>query len=203
MQKPANSDRIAYRETIRRTVIGERKYIRYFDRRGHFAHVRLELVPRPGQPPAISRADDLPLSDACYHAARAALFRKLEQGPLRRCPMTALEARLLAATYLERFSYPEAVAQAACMAFDDAVFRADPTILEPWIGIRLSKSAVFRAAKTVRTHRCIIMKANFRRAWGRWLIDRPVQSRMGRHSQSCDAAFGQACCDRTFPWYPV
>jgi hypothetical protein len=46
----------AYRETIRHSSVGERKYIRYFDGRGHFGHVSLLLTLPPGAPCSVSVA---------------------------------------------------------------------------------------------------------------------------------------------------
>ena len=61
-----------YRETIRYSAEGERKYIRYYDGRGHFGHVRLRLIPHPGEACGVSldTACDLP-EDCCQAMQRA------------------------------------------------------------------------------------------------------------------------------------
>jgi elongation factor G len=128
---------VPYRETIVQRAVGERKYVRHFDGRGHFAHLRLELLPRAGLSPSVTSVDGLTLPPDCYHAARAALFKKFERGPIRGFPLMGVEVRLLAATYLTAYSYPGAFATAASMAFDEAMIHASPIILEPWVGIRL------------------------------------------------------------------
>ena len=128
---------MAFRETIQDAAIGERKYIRYFAGRGHFAHLKIQLLPRPGELCALTRAHTLEIPDDCYHAARAAIVRRLDAGPIRRFPMHGLEVQFLSGTYLPRHSYPEAFALAAQMAFDDALAHASPVIIEPWVLLRL------------------------------------------------------------------
>lgn len=128
---------IAFRETVQRASVGERKYIRYFDGRGHFAHLKLQLVPRSGESCSITRSPELNIPEDCYHAARTAIARKLDAGPIAHLPMHGLEVRLLGGTYLECHSSPEAFAIAASMAFDDALTLALPVVLEPWTMLRL------------------------------------------------------------------
>lgn len=97
---------VPYRESILRRAIGERKYLRRFNGRGHFAHLRVELLPRPGPLPSVTAIDRLELPEDCYHAARVALFKKFERGPIRGFPLIEFEARMLAATYLPAYSTP-------------------------------------------------------------------------------------------------
>lgn len=125
---------VPYRETIVRSSVGERKYVRYFDGRGRFAHLRVELLPRPGELPSVTAADGLELPADCYHAVRAALFKKIDRGPIRGFPMIGLQVRLLAATYLPAYSYPEAFAAAASMALDEAMIHASPIITHRALG---------------------------------------------------------------------
>jgi elongation factor G len=128
---------VPYREAPARSAVGERKYVRYFDGRGHFAHLQIEVLPRPGELPSINAAPGLELPADCYHAARAALFKKMERGPVRGFPLIGIQVRLLAATYLPAYSYPEAFAAVASMALDEAMIHASPIVLEPWAGLRL------------------------------------------------------------------
>jgi elongation factor G len=128
---------VPYRETIARSAVGERKHVRYFDGRGHFAHLQIEILPRPGQLPTVTTGHSLRLPADCVHTARAALLRKMDRGPIHGFPMIGLEVRLLAATYFPAYSYPEAFAAAASMALDEAMIQASPMVVEPWIGLRL------------------------------------------------------------------
>jgi elongation factor G len=128
---------IQFRETIRQTAIGERRYVRFLEGSGHFAHLQLQLKPMPATPCAITRSPGLIIPDACYAAARDAVQARLKSGLLGQFPMDAFQVEFTNATYLVRYSHPEAFAAVASMAFDDALGRAKPVIIEPWIGLRL------------------------------------------------------------------
>lgn len=126
-----------YRETICHPAEGERKYIRYYDGRGHFGHVRLRLVPHPGESCRTTLDAACSLPEECCRAAQNALMRRFDPQPRGRLQLIGLEARLTGGSYLERHSYPEAYAHAARMAFDEVLRRACPIIVEPYIGVSL------------------------------------------------------------------
>jgi translation elongation factor EF-G len=52
--------------------------------------------------------------------------------------MFGIEVQMIGGTYLPNYSYPRAFELAASMAFDEAVLRAGPLVMEPWIGVTLS-----------------------------------------------------------------
>jgi elongation factor G len=133
----AYSDSPDYRETIQRAAIGDRKYIRFFAGRGHFARLQLQLIPRPGEFCLVTKSDGLEIPGPCYDAARASLFRRLESGPIHCYPMLGLEVRMIGGTFLPKYSYPEAFARAAGMAFDEAVLSASPVVIERCSGFTL------------------------------------------------------------------
>ena len=145
------SERPDYRETIHRAAIGDRKYIRYFDGRGHFAHVRLQVIPRQGDLRLVTKSDGCELFEPCYDAARTSLLRKLDSGPIHGYPMIGLEVRMLGATFLPKYSYPEAFARAASMAFDEAVRGASPIMIERWCGfiLKVDPNAVKETLETL------------------------------------------------------
>lgn len=128
---------IAFRETIRRSAVGERKYIRYFDRRGHFAHLKVLL--RPADLLNIDTTEDARklIPEECCVAALQSLKKCVERGPVRGFPLRNLEVLLIGGSFLERYSYPEAFAYAAHMAFDDAMQHAEPVVTEPWVGVNV------------------------------------------------------------------
>lgn len=90
-----------------------------------------------GTRPLVTAAESLPLPSDCCHAARAALFSRMDRGPIRGFPLIELEVRLLAATHLPAYSSPDAFALVATMALEQALTHAAPIVLEPWIGLRL------------------------------------------------------------------
>jgi elongation factor G len=126
-----------YRETIRYAASGERKYIRYFDGRGHFGHVRLQLKPQPGEACSISVDASCHLPEESCAAVHTALRGRFDHGPVGRLPLVGMEVRLTGGTYLPRHSYPAACAIAASMAYDEALRVAGPFVIEPYVGIRL------------------------------------------------------------------
>ena len=126
-----------YRETICYSAEGDRKYIRYFDGRGHFGHVRLRLVPYPGESCRVSLDDACSLPGECCRAIQDALMRRFDLEPRSHLELVGFEARVIGGTFLDHHSYPEAYALAACMAFDEAFHRASPMVVEPYIGVSL------------------------------------------------------------------
>lgn len=126
-----------YRETIRYPAEGERKYIRYYDGRGHFGHVRLRLVPHPGEACGVSLDAACDLPEDCCHAVKSVLTRCFDKEPRSRLALIGFEVCVVGGSYLNCHSYPEAYAHAACMAFDEALHRASPIIVEPYTGVSL------------------------------------------------------------------
>ena len=186
---------VPYRETIVRSSVGERKYVRYFDGRGHFAHLRVELLPRPEELPSVTAADGLELPADCYHAVRAALFKKIDRGPIRGFPMIGLQVRLLAATYLPAYSYPEAFAAAASMALDEAMIHASPIVTEPWVGLRLRvEDHALSATLDTLTKLLGLVRAEISRG-AHFLLETEVPARLNRRVAS---ALGLVLLD-TYP----
>jgi translation elongation factor EF-G len=151
MFEQAPSERPGYKETIQRAAIGDRKYVRYYDGRGHFAHVRLHLIPCPGNLRLVTKSNSFEIPEPCYDAARTSILRKLDSGPIHCYPMIGLEVRMLAATFLPKYSYPEAFARAASMAFDEAIRGASPIVIERWSGfiLRVDPNAVKETLETL------------------------------------------------------
>ena len=140
-----------YRETIRRAALGDRKYIRYFAGRGHFAHLRLQLIPCPGEPCRVTKSEGLEIPELCCDAARASILKKFEAGPLGSYPMLGLEARIVGGTFLPKYSHAEAFARAASMAFDEAMADASPVFVERWCGfvLRVDPDAIRQTLETL------------------------------------------------------
>jgi translation elongation factor EF-G len=140
-----------YRETIRRAAFGDRKYIRYFAGRGHFAHLRLQLIPCPGELCRVTTSDGLEIPELCCAAAQASILKKFEAGPLGSYPMLGLEARIVGGTFLPKYSHAEAFARAASMAFDEAMPGASPAVIERWSGfvLRVDPSVIRQTMETL------------------------------------------------------
>lgn len=137
MPAGSSAPNIQFRETIRHSAEGERKYIRYYDSRGHFGHVRLRLIPHPGVSCSVNLDVACGLPGDCCRAIQDALMRHFDLEPRSHLRLIGLEARVMGGSFLDRHSYPEAYALAAGMAFDQALHRACPMIVEPYIGVSL------------------------------------------------------------------
>ena len=137
MRAGSSAPKTLYRETICHSAEGERKYIRYYNGRGHFGHVRLQLIPHPGASCSVSLDAACSLPGECCGAIQDALMRHFDLEPRSHLRLIGLEAHVMGGSFLDRHSYPEAYAQAARMAFDEALHRACPLIVEPYIGVSL------------------------------------------------------------------
>jgi translation elongation factor EF-G len=126
-----------FRESIRASAIGERKYVRYFDGRGHFAHLRLRLIPNGDACVSVSPSEKLDLPEAYYEAAEQALLEVIRCGPVYGFPCHGFRIEIAGGSYLPRHSYPQAFAIVARMAFDDGMLRAGRIVVEPWMEITL------------------------------------------------------------------
>ena len=137
MRAASSARNIHFRETIRYPASGERKYIRYLDGRGHFGHVSLRLMPRPGEACSVSVDAACGLPAEASLAAERAIFERFDTGHHLRLPFIGFEVRLTGGSWLPRYSNPEACAKAACMAYEEALRQASPMIVEPYTRVSL------------------------------------------------------------------
>jgi translation elongation factor EF-G len=144
-----------FRESIRIASVGERKYVRYFDGRGHFAHLRLELKPNDGSSVTILRGEELSIPDACWAAAETALSEAAQRGSLCGLPCCAFRIRVIGGTYLARHSYPEAFAIVAGMALEDGLRRAMRVVVEPWCEVVLRTQGQWLETLSRRIHQIL------------------------------------------------
>lgn len=128
---------VVFREIICHSATGERKYIRYFDNRGHFAHLKVQLCPADRISVDATEVAKRDIPEDCCRAALQSLRKCLQRGPVRGLPLHNVDAQIIGGTHLARHSYPQAFAHAAQMAFDDAMQRAAPVVAEPWIELKI------------------------------------------------------------------
>jgi translation elongation factor EF-G len=144
-----------FRESIRIASVGERKYVRYFDGRGHFAHLRLELTPDDGSAVTILRSEELSIPDACWTAAETALSETAQRGSLCGLPCCGFSIRVIGGTHLARYSYPAAFAIVAGMALEDSLRRAMRVVVEPWCEVVLRTQGQWLEALSRRIHQTL------------------------------------------------
>ena len=124
---------VSYRETIRRRVTSEGKFIKQTGGRGQYGHVVLELEPNePGKGfefeskivgGVIPKQFIKPIADGVKEA--------MGEGVLTGSPMVDVKVALIDGSYHEVDSSDIAFKVAASMAFRDGARRADPILLEP------------------------------------------------------------------------
>ncbi len=95
MRAGSSAPNILFRETIGHSAEGERKYIRYYDGRGHFGHVRLRLIPHPGASCSVSLDVACSLPDECCRAIQDSLMRRCDLEPRSHLRLIGLEAHVI------------------------------------------------------------------------------------------------------------
>jgi elongation factor G len=130
---------VAYKETIRRSVEREGKFIRQTGGRGQYGHVVLRVEPLPagkgfefkdGTKGGVIPREYISAVERGAHDAS-------ETGTLAGYPMVDLKVTLLDGSYHEVDSSEIAFKIAASMAFKDACAKASPVILEPVMAVEV------------------------------------------------------------------
>ena len=123
---------VAYKETIRKAAEGEGKYIRQTGGRGQYGHALIRIEPK-------GRGEGFEFIDAIKGGAipnefippvEKGIKEAMENGVLAGYPLVDMQATLYDGTYHDVDSSEIAFKIAGSMALQDAVKRADPTILE-------------------------------------------------------------------------
>lgn len=136
---------VAYRETIKKTVEVEGKYIRQSGGRGQYGHVWLELTPQaPGAGyefenaivgGVVPREYITPVDNGIKEA--------MNNGVLAGYPVVDIKAKLYDGSYHEVDSSEMAFKIAGSMALQEGVRKADPAILEPIMKVEVTTPEEF------------------------------------------------------------
>jgi elongation factor G len=129
---------VAYREAITLEAKGEGRFVRQSGGRGQYGHAKIVLRPT-------AEADFVFLDKIKGGAIPREFIKPIEQGirealetgPLAGYPMNGVEIELYDGTYHEVDSSEVAFKIAGSMAFQDAVKRANPVILEPVMAVEV------------------------------------------------------------------
>jgi elongation factor G len=124
---------VAYRETIRKKVEAEGKYIKQTGGRGQYGHVWLEIEPRlPGEGfEFVDKIKGGRVPREYIPAVEKGLRESMESGVLAGYPMVDFRATLTDGSFHEVDSNEMAFKIAASMALKDGCRRANPSLLEP------------------------------------------------------------------------
>ncbi|MFQ5667310.1 MAG: elongation factor G [Candidatus Binatia bacterium] len=130
---------VAYKETIRRPVEREAKFVRQTGGRGQYGHVVLRVEP-------LERGRGFEFADKTkggavpreyIPAVERGVRDGLDAGTLAGYPIVDVKATLLDGSYHEVDSSEIAFKIAASMAFKEAASRANPVILEPVMAVEV------------------------------------------------------------------
>ncbi|MCZ6562978.1 MAG: elongation factor G, partial [Deltaproteobacteria bacterium] len=130
---------VAYKETVRKQVEQEGKFVRQTGGRGQYGHVYLRVEP---QPPGkgfdfVEAIKGGAIPKDYIPAVRNGVRGAMESGSLAGYPMVDIKVTLLDGSYHDVDSSEIAFKIAASMAFKDAVRKASPVLLEPIMAVEV------------------------------------------------------------------
>ena len=130
---------VAYKETIRRAIEREGKFVRQTGGRGQYGHVELRVEPLPpGKGFEFVDATKGGVIPREYiPAVERGVRNAMEAGTVAGYPMVDIKATLLDGSYHEVDSSEIAFKIAASMAFKEATSKASPVILEPIMAVEV------------------------------------------------------------------
>ncbi len=128
---------VAYRETIRKSVEQEGKFVRQSGGRGQYGHVLVRLEPQ--EPGAgfefVNEIVGGVVPREYIPAVGKGIEESLQNGVILGYPVVDVKATLFDGSYHEVDSSETAFKIAASMAFRDGVAKADPVLLEPIMAV--------------------------------------------------------------------
>ena len=130
---------VAYRETIRKTVEQEGKFVRQTGGRGQYGHVFLRLEPL-GEGEGYEFADEVVggvVPREYIASVDKGVQEQMQNGVLAGYPVVDVKAALYDGSYHDVDSNEMAFKIAASMAFRDGVLKANPVLLEPVMNVEI------------------------------------------------------------------
>ncbi|MDN5332187.1 MAG: elongation factor [Tepidanaerobacteraceae bacterium] len=133
VQANVGKPQVAYKETIRKAVKAEGKYIRQTGGRGQYGHVWLEIEPlEPGKGyEFINKIVGGVIPKEYIPAVDAGVREAMQNGVLAGYPVVDVKVTLFDGSYHEVDSSEMAFKIAGSVAFKEAMKKADPVLLEP------------------------------------------------------------------------
>jgi elongation factor G len=130
---------VAYKETVRRSVEREAKFVRQTGGRGQYGHVVLRVEPRPPGTgfEFVDATKGGVIPREYIPAVERGIVDSMETGPLAGYPMVDVKATLLDGSYHEVDSSEIAFKIAGSMALKEGARKADPVILEPVMAVEV------------------------------------------------------------------
>lgn len=124
--------KVAYRETIRKTVQAEGKHKKQSGGHGQYGHVRIEFS--PGENEGLTFTESVvggAVPKGYFPAVEKGLLDAMQKGVLAGYPVVNLAANLYDGSYHDVDSSEMAFKLAASLAYKDGLAKANPVLLEP------------------------------------------------------------------------
>jgi len=130
---------VAYRETIRKTVEQETKFVRQTGGRGQFGHVCIRI--QPGEPGSgfefIDKITGGVIPKEYIPAVRKGITEQMTNGVIAGYPVVDIQVTLYYGSFHDVDSSEMAFKIAGSMAFREGALKADPILLEPTMKVEV------------------------------------------------------------------
>jgi elongation factor G len=136
---------VAYRETMKKAVESEGKFIRQSGGRGQYGHVWLKLEPQPhgAGNEFVDGIKGGRVPKEYIPAVRKGIDEAVQDGVLAGFPVVDVKATLFDGSYHEVDSNENAFKMAAIFAFKDGMRKANPVLLEPIMSVEVETPEQF------------------------------------------------------------
>ena len=130
---------VAYRETIRKSVKAEGKFVRQSGGHGQYGHCWLELIPQePGEGFSFeNKVVGGAIPKEFINPIEAGVKQAMEAGVVAGYPMVDIKAIVYDGSYHEVDSSEAAFKVAGSMAFKSGCEKANPVLLEPYVKVEV------------------------------------------------------------------
>lgn len=131
---------VAYRETIRKTVKSEGKFVRQSGGKGQYGHCWIELIPQdPGEGFSFeSKIVGGAIPKEYIGPIENGIKEAMENGVVAGYPMVDIKAIVYDGSYHEVDSSEMALKVAGSMAFKAGALKANPVLLEPYVKVEVT-----------------------------------------------------------------
>ena len=131
---------VAYRETIRKTVKSEGKFVRQSGGKGQYGHCWIELIPQdPGEGFSFeSKIVGGAIPKEYIGPIENGIKEAMENGVVAGYPMVDIKAVVYDGSYHEVDSSEMAFKVAGSMAFKSGALKASPVLLEPYVKVEVT-----------------------------------------------------------------
>jgi elongation factor G len=129
---------VAYRETFKKALDSEGKFVKQSGGRGQYGHVWLKLEPQPGKGSEfVDAIKGGRVPKEFIPAVKKGIDEALNEGVLAGYPVVDVKATLIDGSYHEVDSNENAFKMAAIFAFKDGMRAGQPTLLEPIMAVEV------------------------------------------------------------------